>query len=292
MEPTVPGLPDGTRVDLILRRELKKSVAIVLLDTGLKPDLRWALRSAVRQQGLIFRPVFLISTLKPKTDDAGVFLLNPTQRDLMHKSLFGLAEGDYGMRDALHFVDYRRAVWTSLRGLHLDHAPQVYGTESVHHSSMGDLLWSESQAEWTHSGEPRAKKAPPPPSPPAFTPLPQRGSSSRVRPPMPAPQPQPVYEPPAWITSGLVCIGCQVRTNDWQTATPGEDRCVCKACFVKGVLERELGVRDFACPRICGMSRKSRLTGCEVELSADALFPQLRTAFPKSAGLYLQLSNK
>jgi hypothetical protein len=43
LEPTVPGLPDGTRVDLIL------------LDSGLKPDPRWALRSAVRQKGLIFR---------------------------------------------------------------------------------------------------------------------------------------------------------------------------------------------------------------------------------------------
>ena len=58
------------------------------------------------------------------------------------------------MRDALHFVDYQRAHWTSLRGLHLDHAPQVYGTESVRHTPMSELLWSESQAEWPFEEEP------------------------------------------------------------------------------------------------------------------------------------------
>lgn len=181
LEPNVPGLPDGTRVDLILRRDARPPVAIVLLEAGLKPDPRWMLRSVVREQGFAFRPVFLSSTLKPKEDTAGVFLLNPTQRDMTHKSLFGLSEDDYGMRDALHFVDYERAQWTSLRGLHLDHPPQVYGTESVRHSPMSELLWSESQAEWTHPGEPRAKKAPPPASQPTYAPVPEQRAKNRSR---------------------------------------------------------------------------------------------------------------
>jgi Competence protein CoiA-like family len=227
LEPTVPGLPDNTHVDLILRRDPKQPVAIVLLDAGLKPNQRYALRSAIRQQSLIFRPVFLISMLKPKKEADGVFLLNPTQRDLTHKSLFGRCEDDFGMRDALHFVDYKCARWTSLRGLWLEHPPQVYRTESVRHSPMSELLWSEGQADWTHPGEPKAKKAPP-----AFTPLPQRrsGSCSQEGPPAPSP-----VEPPEWMTSGLICIGCHVRTKDWLTATPGADRCVCKTCFAMGV---------------------------------------------------------
>ena len=143
----------------------------------------------------------------------------------------------YGARDALHFVDYARAHWTSLRGLHLDHPPQVYGTASIRHSPMRELLWSESQAEWTHPDEPQAKKAPPPANPPTFTPPPQRQFSDRARPatPAPAPQPSPPFEMPAWITGGLVCIGCRVRTDDWQIATPEKDQCVCKTCFAKGV---------------------------------------------------------
>ena len=235
LEPNVSGLSDGACVDLILRREARPPVAIVLLEAGLKPDPRWMLRSVIREQGFAFRPVFLSSTLKPKEDTAGVFLLNPTQRDMTHKSLFGLSEDDYGMRDALHFVDYERAHWTSLRGLHLEHPPQVYGTESVRHSPMSELLWSESQAEWTHPGEPRAKIAAPPAIVPAFTPPQRHQAISRSGMAPHRAQLQPKYEPAAWITGGLVCIGCQVRTNDWSMATPGSDGCVCKTCFAKGI---------------------------------------------------------
>lgn len=235
LEPTVPGLPDHARVDLILRRDSKQPVALVILDAGLKPHPRWALRSAIRQQNLIFRPVFLVSTLKPKKDADGVFLLNPTQRDLTHKSPFGLSAEDFGGRDSLHFVDPKTARWTSLRGLRLEHPPQVFRTESVRRSSMSELLWSEGQAEWTHPGEPRAKKALPPSSPPIFTPPQQRRSNSRSQPSARAPQAPPPMEPPAWMTGGLLCIGCGVRTIDWTTGTPGTDRCVCKACFAMGV---------------------------------------------------------
>lgn len=233
LEPTVSALPVATRVHLILRRDAKEPVAIVLLESGLKPDARFAMRSTVQRQNMILRPVFLTSTLKPKEESAGVFLLSPTQRDLKHKSLFGPREADYGARDALHFIDYQSARWTSLRGLRLEHAPQVYGTESVRHSTMDELLWSESQAEWTHPNEPRAKESPALPSQPIFSPAANRGRRSPLQ-PIHASMP-PVFQPPAWITGGLVCIGCQIRTDDWQTAKPAEDSCVCKKCFAKGV---------------------------------------------------------
>ena len=42
LEPDVPGLPDGTYVDLILRRHPKQSVAVVILEKGLKPNSRVA----------------------------------------------------------------------------------------------------------------------------------------------------------------------------------------------------------------------------------------------------------
>lgn len=60
LEPTLPGLPDRTRVDLILRRETKPSVAVIIVESRLKPDLRSALRLAIQQQGMIFRAVFLL----------------------------------------------------------------------------------------------------------------------------------------------------------------------------------------------------------------------------------------
>ena len=40
---------------------------------------------------------------------------------------------------------------------------------------------------------------------------------------------------PEWIRAGLACVGCSQRTTDWQNADPGKGRCVCKACFAKGV---------------------------------------------------------
>jgi len=234
LEPTVSGLPEGTRVDLILRREIKKPVAIVLLDAGLKPNHRWLLRSAVQQNGCIFRPVFLTSTLKPKTDFAGIFLLNPTQRDLTHNSVFGVSDEEYGRRATLHFVDQARAHWISLRGLHLEHSPQVYRTQSIGSSSMTDLLWSESQSEWTHPGESRAKEEALPAAP-TLTPLPPQRPSRPSSAFAPALQASPEVDIPSWLTGGLVCKGCQIRTNAWQTATPGQDRCICVPCFVKGV---------------------------------------------------------
>lgn len=238
LEPVVSGFPDGTSPDLIVRRGSKPSVAILVLDSQLKPDPRWALRSVVGRQGLILKPVFLTSTLKTKTDSVGAFLLNPTQRELAHPSRFGLREGSFGTGESLHFVDHEHARWKSLRGLWLEHEPQVFRTESVRDSSISELLWSESDAEWTHPDEPRAKKTPPPPTPsdqPVFVPFAKPRPSTRPRPKQPAPQAPAPVEPPAWMTEGLVCTGCQLRTNDWSTATPGADSCICKTCFANGV---------------------------------------------------------
>lgn len=233
LEPVVPALPDGVRVDLILRRGAKPSVAIVLLEAGLKPDVRWALRSSLQRHGFLLRPVFLSATLKQKKDAAEVFLLSTTQRELTHKSPFGLEEDDWGVRDSLHFVDCEHANWISLRGLHLDHPPQGFSAHTVKRSPMSELLWSEGQGEWTHPAEARAKRgSPPAPSAVELMPLRLRGKvAARAK----LIAPPAVREPPSWMTDGLVCSGCEVRTNDWQTATPGADRCICKACFAKGV---------------------------------------------------------
>jgi hypothetical protein len=38
-----------------------------------------------------------------------------------------------------------------------------------------------------------------------------------------------------WLTAGLICVGCAQRTTDWQNASPGQDVCVCRVCFTKGV---------------------------------------------------------
>ncbi len=47
--------------------------------------------------------------------------------------------------------------------------------------------------------------------------------------------PRPAAPLPMWITAGLVCIACGQRTVDWQNAAPDQDRCVCRACFARGV---------------------------------------------------------
>lgn len=233
LEPVLPALPEGVGVDLILRREGKPPVAVVLLESGMKPEPRWALRSAIASQGLIPRVVFLSAT-QEKQDASNVFLLSTTQRELTHKSPFGLAEDDWGTRDSLHFVDHERERWISLRCLRLEHPPQVYEAGPVRKNLMKDLLWSDGCAEWTHPGESRSRRTAPPPAPMPNPSLPLRQRGKARATPFQQP-PKPHYEPPAWMTAGLVCVGCQVRTNDWQTATPGEDRCICKSCFRDGV---------------------------------------------------------
>lgn len=237
LEPVAPELPERITVDLILRRDAKPSVVIMLLETAMKPTARLAAPTAIEATGSIFRPVFLSSTLKRIDEPMNAYALNPTQRAFKHQSPFGIVD-DSERRDSLHFLNPESLQWTSLRGLRLIHSPQVFQTTSVHQSTVDDLLWSESQAEWTHVGEPRVK----------FRPF--EGESSAqlsIRSSVPtllrknalqpahSSKPEITFQAPAWISNGLVCIGCQIRTDEWQTAKPAADTCVCKECFAKGV---------------------------------------------------------
>lgn len=237
LEPVVPELPEGISVDLILRRDAKPSVAILLLETAMKPAARVAAPAAIEATGSIFRPVFLSATLKRMDEPMNAYALNPTHRDFKHESPFGIVDNSL-WHASLHFMNPESLRWTSLRGLRLIHSPQVFQTTSVHESAVNDLLWSESQAEWTHLGEPRVKlrssegvSSPQLPIS-SLAPTPLRKNALQ---PAHSLKPEVTFQAPAWISNGLVCIGCRVRTDKWQTAMPAADSCVCKECFAKGV---------------------------------------------------------
>jgi Competence protein CoiA-like family len=235
LEPAVTGLPNGTKVDLIVRRTQRPAVAIVLLEGGLKPEARDALKSTLATCGFIFRPVFLASTLKQSTDE--LFLLTTTQRAFKHHSVFGRRSHDEAGTDAsLHFLDPANQRWTSLRGLFLRHLPQAYHAHSVRISTMNELLWSEGEAEWTHPDEPRLSGASEK-SQSERSVVVQAGFQTTT-----TAVAEPVLdyakvpeETPSWLTTGLLCLGCGQTTIVWQKADLGAGTCVCKSCFEKGV---------------------------------------------------------
>jgi hypothetical protein len=248
---------------------------VILIERGLRPEARGGLRCALEVAGCVFRPVFLRQRLHEATDKAGRFLLEPTQREFRIPSVYDLAFPGTGWPGgSLHFIDPPARTWTTLRGLALAHPPQVYRAAHCRLSSMEQLLWSEAHADWVHPGEPgdlkrhreklaalerraaetdRRRNPPQPAWSPAPTAVPapppeeQGEAAAPVGDPVPSPQPVPGTPPvcaelppplPAWITQGLLCIGCGQRTTAWQTAAPEQDQCVCRTCFRAGVRQR------------------------------------------------------
>lgn len=157
LEPVIAGLPKNVRVDLLLRRAGKPAVNVVLLERGLKPDVRAQLRGYLSRKGGVFRPVFLRARLLQPEDEPGFFLLDTTQREFRLCSAYDLLPPEQGLEPGtLHFVDPAAEEWTTLRGASLAHGPQVFGARQVRVSQVEQLLWSEGHAEWVHAGEAEA----------------------------------------------------------------------------------------------------------------------------------------
>ena len=280
LEPVIGGLPEKVRVDLMLRRAAKPAVNVVVIERGLKPDVRDELRRCLGGPGRLFRPVFLKERLKHPEDELRLFLLDPAQREFRLNSVYDLVPPEHWQGPgSLHFIDPAVAVWTTLRGVQLVHDPQVFGCRRMLASKMDRLLWSEGHAEWVHEGEAEALKtfreaieakkrreaeqrrqseqrvplAKPVSAVPQSKPTnvkPALAATARheesAPPTKPTPDsnrsaPAPVVAPeeleplPAWITGGLVCVGCGQRTAAWQNAAPEQDQCVCRTCFAAGV---------------------------------------------------------
>lgn len=234
LEPVIAGLPKGVEVDLLLRRSQKQSVNVVLIESGLKPELRWLLRRHLGGEGCAFRAVFLSARLKSPADKPDLILLDTTQREFRLSSVYDLVptEGGHGP-GTLHFIDPAVGEWTTLRGLSLMHEPQVFSARARRMSTMDQLLWSEVHAEWVHEGETEAIKEL------------RRAEDAKRRHaalepvtaraiPVTFPPSRQAPSLPAWVLEGLVCVGCGQRTSEWQVAAPEKNSCVCRACFASG----------------------------------------------------------
>ena len=270
LEPSVKGLPDDLELDLLLKREGKPPVAVLLLESSLKPHVRSWLPPALEKRGFVFRPVFLASRLKQPDEHADEFLLDTAQREFPIDSAYDEAWLGYSCGSStLHFIDSLKERWTTLRGLHFVHGPQVYRAAKVLSSPMAGLLWSEIHTDWVHGGEadklkqvrehrraqelekarqraasarrtlPKPRPAPvaapikalPPDPEPEMEPEDEIETEAA-----PEPEPEPQREPdPPWLHEGLICIGCGQRSIHWQNAKPGLGKCVCKDCFATGV---------------------------------------------------------
>lgn len=227
LEPAIDEMPTSTNLDVLLKATGFPPVAVVLLESNLKVDLRFELRRHLEEQ-FDFRPVFLASRLKQPTPST--YLLDTTQREYRQSSPFG-ATGDRESASTLRFIDPFNEQWLSLRSVRLFEKPQAHHAER-HCSGISQMIWSQPHSEWIHPGESAAlalhqqhlaeiKKARPHPD--RFI------GFAHI--PKPEPTPEPL---PKWL-EGLVCIGCNVRTNSWQNAQPSADICVCADCFRRGI---------------------------------------------------------
>jgi hypothetical protein len=160
LEPVLPEMPKGVCLDLMLRRQTRPWVALVLIESNLKPDFRSSLPGILARQKWLFRPVFLSARLKRTEEDERYFPLDPTQREFRLASPYDMRRpGGWVGEGTLHFMDAGAAAWTTLRGASLVHDPQVFQARSLRASTMDQLLWSEVHSEWVHPGEAEELKA-------------------------------------------------------------------------------------------------------------------------------------
>lgn len=234
LEPVTPDAPKGFGVDIMLERTGKPSVAVVLLEKRLPPELRLEYETRLGPPSLLFRPVFLAHSLRPIEEHESDFNLDTTQRELRLESPYDLpTPSSQGSPGTLHFIDPSSGEWTSLRRLRMVHSPQGFRASKVLRSPLSALLWSEKHSEWCHAGEAEAlrqsraaasRPAPPPSNMPRAKPNPQ-GSDD-------ADDSAAPLDVASWI---FRCVGCNAVGSDWQAAEPGDGICVCRSCFAKGV---------------------------------------------------------
>lgn len=227
LEPRIPNLPDGARVDLAIYREGKPPIAVAIIERNLKPDLRWDLRSFLQNLSWEFRPIFLAKQLRPaEVDSETAFLLDPTQREFRYRSPWGATYP----ANTLHFIDPLREEWTTLRDPHPTHAAQTFSVDAVKITPMKTMLWSNVCCDWVHPGETRGQRCP------VFRPV-----STPPSPSIPEPKPEPETSlfsndvnlaslPPAWTVGGLVCQQCGRKTMESEAIRTGLKTCICKNC--------------------------------------------------------------
>ncbi len=238
LEPVTPGAPKGFRVDLLLHRDGKPTVAVVLLEKRLSPELRVEFESRLKAPDFAFRPVFLSGLLRPVDGADAEFNLDTTQRALRIPSAYDL-RSDFvaDVPGTLHFIDPSEGTWVSLRGLQLRHSPQEFRASKVLRSPVSALLWSELHSEWCHPGEAEALRNWKAREQGRSRPIGGRVQSVAApgsRPSTAGSVEEAPYEPPAWLKDGLRCVCCGKVSLDWQQAQPGAGICVCRGCFSNG----------------------------------------------------------
>lgn len=217
LEPAFESLPAKTHLDVLLKPAQRPPVAVSLLERNLGPDARTLLPRIIESNSLLFRPVFLDTRLKQQ--DTRRFLLDKTQRVFKQDCPYGITNDHSEFAPTLRFIDPTSEQWLSLRSIEIFEAPQSYSATSQF-SPLAELQWDDAESEWIHPGEQEQ--------------LHEHRSRLALRLPRSPIIRRTPEPPPIWL-QGLVCVGCNRRTTDWQNAVPMSDICVCSACFKNGV---------------------------------------------------------
>ena len=243
-------VPDGpSTADLLVQPDATRTFGYWVFDRQQRHREGWlALRASKTAQVHI---VHTESTLSWQSSSE--LVLTASQRDFIDASDFDRAAESSGGH--LHFFDSGAGLLRIFRGLHCEHAPNVYGWTALREGALAEARISPKSGEIVFAADVAARDArrrqmearaamrparlpmrrrqgaSPAPSPVSFLSAPP---DDRVEPEPAAPLSEVLREsgpPRLTLNEPLTCEVCGVRTTEWVTAAPSAGTCVCRGCI-------------------------------------------------------------
>jgi len=209
-----------------------------IIDKGLETKLREHLQHMFERMNAKVNWVFVAELLRNPGEDTKRVVLNTTQRDLMHASVYDqIYQGlRFGIGKSLHFLDYTNSTITTYRFLRQIHGVQIYEGHRLSHALV-EMLIAPKTGEFVHLGEHAQWQQLQQEQAPQSETL--RGSSSRrigsyttsdwlrMRTKEPKPSTATKRTPPT-------CQFCGQQTDSWWHFDGHTNTCKCTECQRKG----------------------------------------------------------
>jgi hypothetical protein len=124
-----------------------------LVESGIKPEPREAIKAAFEKVGVNNHFIFLHSMLVEEKKEFQSVLLTPTERAFMQTTLFDEMEAGGGTAGfSLHYLDAAHEIFTTFRSLTLFHRPNWFkGLKKI--SPLENLLAGRQDGGVIHPGE-------------------------------------------------------------------------------------------------------------------------------------------
>lgn len=206
-------------------KERRKSIVYWIVDKGLSPTKRKAIKSELEELGIDVNWIFLSEMMVQSKNGSSFPILSTTERFFLRHSNYGLNEKHHVFGgNTLHYLDTNKGTLTTYRCLTLTHSPNEFSGSSIE-TSLSDLLINPRNGEFVHPGEYDAlmdakNRGMQPPALLSGTMM--QGKESMAIAPM------NVYSIIA------KCIFCGENTSDWWFHDGATKECKCNKCLVQG----------------------------------------------------------